>query len=599
MSIWAFIRRLLREQPVRFSLAVITLGLAGFFEGLGVAALVPLLNLLSGTSGTPDKLSTWISAGLKSIGLSFTLLTALSVILVLVFLQQLFTLLQQRIVWGSIYKFEADQRVGLYRAIFDSSWPFFVRSRLGDLVNALTLEASRAAMAYNYLNQMLGALIVVVVYLMLAFALSWQMTTIVLVVGGGLAVALRGRVARGTKYGLRVTNLNGQLQGESIESIGGAKLVKGCAAEGTANARFDRISHHLAGEQFHMQMNTAWVRAFYDTISVSVVISGVYFAVTFFGLRLSELVVFLLIFYRVSPRLSNIQMLQHNVLAFLPALENIDSLRAIAADLHEEGGTRALPPLAEAIRFRSVAFAYEPEKPVIQGIDLDVVCGKMTAVVGPSGAGKTTIIDLVMRLILPDSGEATVDGVAMADLDLPDWRRRIGYVAQDSVLFHTTIRDNIGWANDNASEEQIHEAARLAYADEFIRELPEGYDTLVGDRGMRLSGGQKQRVALARAIARRPEILILDEATSALDAESEAKIQDAIAHLAESMTILVVTHRLATVQDADYIYVLEAGRVVEKGTWDELVGLHGRFDELRKMQALDTLVDAGERGDSK
>ena len=593
-------RRLLREQPVRFSLAVLALGLAGFFEGLGVAALVPLLNLLSGANAAPDKLSRWITAALNAIGLPFNLLTALSVILVLVVLQQFFTLLQQRVVFGSIYKFEADQRTGLYHAVFDSSWPFFVQSRVGDLVNALTLEASRAAMAYSYLNQMLGAVIVVLIYLCLAFALSWQMTAVVAIVGGVLAYGLRGRVARGMKFGLNVTDLNGQLQGESIESIGGAKLVKGCAAEQTAEARFDSISHRLASEQYHLQMNAALVRAFYDTVSVSVVISGVYFAVTNFGLRLSELVVFLLIFYRVSPRLSNIQMLQHNVLAFLPALDNVDALRVTAAQLREEGGSKKLPPLSDGIRMRGVTFAYEAEKPVIQGIDLDIARGKMTAVVGPSGAGKTTIIDLVMRLILPDTGEASVDGVAMADLDLPDWRRRIGYVAQDSVLFHSTIKENIGWANEGASDEQIREAAKLAYADEFIRELPDGYDTVVGDRGMRLSGGQKQRIALARAIARKPEILILDEATSALDAESEAKIQDAIAHLATSMTILVVTHRLATVQDADYIYVLEAGKVVEQGSWDSLVSLHGRFDELRKMQALDTVAaPAAEKPDAE
>jgi ABC-type multidrug transport system fused ATPase/permease subunit len=595
MELVRFLRRLLREQPYRFTFSVLALGVVGLLEGIGVAALVPLFDLMNGSaSADSGTIGNAMRTFFGALHIPYNLLSVLLFVIFFIVAQQVANIGQQKLVWGSIYKFQASLRDRLYEGIFRASWPFFVMEKTGDLINSLAMEADRAAQAYSYLNQMLGAILVVIVYAVLALFLSWQMTLLIVVVGGGLVFFLRKRVSRGTVFGRAVTELNADVQNEALENIAGAKLVKGCAAEDVTVSRFRSFVDRLASQQYRMQMNTAWLKAFYDTGSILAVLLGSFVAITRFDMKFTSLVVFLLVFYRVSPRVSTIQLLQHNVLAFVPAVDRIDELTEKANSYAESSGTRTLGRLQHGVVFDHVGFAYEEGKQVIAEMDLKVRTGKTTAIVGPSGAGKTTVVDLLMRLVLPQTGDVTADGVPMADLDVADWRRRIGYVAQDAVMFHATVGENIAWGRPGASREEVERAAELAFAHDFIGQLPQGYDTVVGDRGMRLSGGQKQRIALARALVRDPEILILDEATSALDAESERKIQQAIEKLAESVTIVIVTHRLATVKGVDYIYVLEAGRVVEEGAWDELVGKRGRFFELKQLQDLDEGRDVPE-----
>jgi len=578
-------RRLLREQPLRFSAVVVSAALAGILDGIWIAALVPLLDVLGG-QGSGGTIGAGVHAVLGVVGLPLSLYSILGFVLFFVLCQAVATIAQAKIAYGSIYGFESDLRNRLYDAVFSARWPFFVREKSADVVNALTVEATRASEAYNYLNQLLGIVLTVAAYVVLAVFLSLQMTAIVLVAGATFAFALRRRVARGSQYGLAVTRLNQNVQSAAMESISGAKLVKGVAAERSSVSRFVTTTLNLAHQQYSMQMNQAWVKLIYDSLSAFVVVIGIWLASTRFHMALPELMVFLVVFARIAPRISNISTLQHSLLSFLPSLDRIDDLTGRAARMLEGGGTVRLPHFMGAIEFRGVTFGYDAAAPIVRDLDLTIAAGRTTAVVGPSGAGKTTIIDLVMRLILPQAGAAEVDGVPMRELDVPDWRSRIGYVAQDAVLFHATVRDNIAFGAPDATDSDVRDAARLAFADEFISEMECGYDTIVGDRGLRLSGGQRQRIALARAIVRRPEILILDEATSALDAESEAKIQQAVAKLARSLTVIIVTHRLATVRDADLIYVLEGGRIVEQGTFDQLVVAHGRFEELRRLQSL-------------
>jgi subfamily B ATP-binding cassette protein MsbA len=255
-------------------------------------------------------------------------------------------------------------------------------------------------------------------------------------------------------------------------------------------------------------------------------------------------------------------------------------------DVRDQPGARPLAPLRDAIRFEAVGFAYEPDKPVLRDFSLDIPAGRAVALVGPSGAGKSTVAQLLPRFWDVGEGRITVDGVDIRDVTLRSLRGQLGLVTQETVLFNTTIRANIAYGRDQIDDERLHACARAAFAEEFIAEFPDGYDTVVGEAGLRLSGGQRQRVAVARALYKDPPILILDEATSALDAEAEAIVQRALENLMRGRTTLVIAHRLATVRNADLIAVMDAGRVVEQGRHTELLAGGGLYARLAELQGI-------------
>jgi ATP-binding cassette subfamily C protein len=585
-----FLRRLLREQPLRFALVAGTLGFAGLMEGAGIVALIPVLQMINHGSGTiapTGKVAILIRTILGLFGLPLTLATGLTFVFVMLLGQQFVILTQQKLAAGSQFGFEARLRTGLYRAIFSASWPFFVKRKAGDITNALTAEATRAAYAYGNLAALIGSTIVVVVYVGIALYMSWQMTAIVLASGAFVIWLLRSRVRRAADFGRAISATNAAIQSEAMENISGAKLIKGTGVEELAIDRFHRSVHYLAGQQYRNNLNGIFTKVSYDTVSLVPILVGIYLAATQFHMPIEQLIVFLFVFYRLSPKLSQLQTTVLSMRSQLPALDVIDRLSADAAESYEKPGGRALERLEQGILLDGVTFAYHPDKPVIRDLTIDIPKGKTVAIVGPSGSGKTTTIDLIMGLLAPGQGAVRVDGVPMTDLDMHSWRSKIGYVAQDAVFFNASVRENIGWICPDADQERIAKAAELAFASEFIDALPAGYDTIIGDRGVALSGGQRQRLALARTLIREPEILILDEATSSLDADSEQKIQRTVDHLAESMTIIMVSHRFSTVRNADLIYVLEDGLLIEHGTWDELLERRGRFRELKELQDLD------------
>jgi ATP-binding cassette subfamily C protein len=289
------------------------------------------------------------------------------------------------------------------------------------------------------------------------------------------------------------------------------------------------------------------------------------------------------------PRLSGLHQSYQLLVNALPAFATfVEMQECCKAAVEPRPRTAEKVDLRDGVEFEHVSFAYEPETRVISGLDLFIRAGETTAIVGPSGVGKSTIADLVIGLIVPDGGRLLVDGAQLSAERMRGWRDQIGYVPQDTFLFHDTIRSNLLWACPGAPEEEMRRALQLAAADEFVEALPKGLETVVGDRGVRLSGGERQRLALARALLRKPALLILDEATSALDSKNEQRIQRAIEALHGDMTILIITHRLSTIREADLIYLVENGSVVEFGNWDDLLAKeNGRFQILYGAQRID------------
>jgi ATP-binding cassette, subfamily B, bacterial MsbA len=268
----------------------------------------------------------------------------------------------------------------------------------------------------------------------------------------------------------------------------------------------------------------------------------------------------------------------------LAAAERAFELLDSPVEIVDRPGARPVDAFRDAVRFESLGFAYAPGDPVLSGIDLEIRRGQVVALVGPSGAGKSTLADLLPRFRDPTAGRITLDGVDLRDLRLQDLRSLLGIVTQETILFHDTVRANIAYGLDDVPQERIEAAAAAANAHDFIAALPQGYDTVLGEKGTRLSGGQRQRVAIARALLRNPPILILDEATSALDTESERLVQQAIEELMRNRTVLVIAHRLSTIRRADQIVVLDGGRIVERGTHAELLGLGGKYHRLHHIQ---------------
>jgi ATP-binding cassette subfamily C protein len=313
-----------------------------------------------------------------------------------------------------------------------------------------------------------------------------------------------------------------------------------------------------------------------------------YVAIAVLNTRTAVLLVLLFAFARVMPLVSNLENSIQQLLIILPDFASVLALEARLAPHAEASPTRReAVRLRQAVRLDSVSFRYEEAvEPALASVTLTIPIGQTTAIVGPSGSGKSTIADLLLGLIIPAQGRVLVDEKPLTVELIPSWRDQIGYLPQDAFLFHDTVRANLLWASPDASEADLQEALEVAAAG-FVTRLPQGLDTVLGDRGVRLSGGERQRIALARALLRRPAMLILDEATSSLDSENEHRVQEAIERLHGHLTILIITHRLATIRLADSIHVLENGRVVESGDWRTLANdSAGRLRSLRAAQGL-------------
>ena len=287
--------------------------------------------------------------------------------------------------------------------------------------------------------------------------------------------------------------------------------------------------------------------------------------------------------FLLLPRLSRFGMFRMNFMNVLPNVETVYNMLQDKSYFQIKNGEKEFTGLNKGIEFKNVTFSYKERDVLLDKFSLQIKKGQVTGLVGPSGSGKSTIVNLILRLYDVNKGSLTVDDVNIKDYDIFTLREKIGFVSQDSFIFNASIKDNIAFGGDY-TEEEIIEAALLANADEFIRKLPEGYDTLVGDRGLRVSGGEQQRIAIARAIIRKPEIIILDEATSSLDNVSEALVQQAINNISKNCTTFIIAHRLSTVQDADVINVLDKGKIVEKGTHEELLKKKGKYWKLYTTQ---------------
>ena len=560
---------------------------SGLSEGAGLAMFVPLLEFM----GSSGKERSWVfdkvESVLTTVGLPYNILSLLIVIVLLVVGALGLILLQRWYLARSQFAFLQSLRDSLTASFFQAGWSHMSEQSHGDLVNKLITECHRAANALLFQILFLGALIQAGIYLAISSILSWELLGLSVVFAILVAFLIRPLIGRSKLLGQAQNIGNKDYSFHIVDFLKGSKLIKATASEPAIIDRLGGFNETLCSIIRRIQVNQQLTYFIVQAIPVVILAIAIGVAHEVLHLSTSFTLVFLLILVRVAPRLIQSQQHYQNYVTAVPGLHTVDQMAADAAKALEEmhANGRAFEVLNTALTLENVSFRYaSKDLQAIDDVSFTVKSRQMVAIVGGSGAGKSTIVDLITGLHRPDSGRVLVDGADLSSIDLASWRRRIGYVTQDVMVFNDTIRNNLTFGAPDVDEGHLSDCLRIAHLTETIDGLPEGLETVVGESGVRFSGGQKQRLALARALAGKPELLILDEATSSLDNESERIIQGAIEEISHKMTIIVVAHRLSTIRKADVIVVMENGRVIETGRYDELVKKQGRFATLHDMQ---------------
>ncbi len=595
----SYIGALADMAPWKLAFASLLMFCVSLTEGVGLLLLVPLLQVvgLDVGGGTVGRIGGFITSTFDAVGVRPTLISVLG-LYVLVIIARAFLSSWQAIVSAALqHGFKVHLRQRLYRAIVNTDWLFFSRSRASDFTHALTTELDRVGRATRLLLRLIGEVGVAAVYILVAASLSPTVSALACVSAAALMLILRSRMKATRASAKEASRATKGLYAAANEQLSGTKTIKSYGAEERNVAIFSGFAERVAQTYIDASRHGAQATFWLNAGLVLVLSLIVYVSIEILATPVSALLLLLYLFAMITRMFSRLQTHYHEFVVDSPALTTVTEMQARCEAAAEPEPARSEGvELRGAMRLEGVSFAYQDsgEPLVISDLDLAIQAGKTTAIVGPSGAGKSTIADLVMGLIPPDGGRVLVDESPLRAEQRRAWRRKIAYVPQDTFLFHDNVRNNLLWARPDASEGEIREALRLAAAEDFVSRLPEGMETVLGDRGVRLSGGERQRLALARALLRKPSLLILDEATSNLDSENERRIQSAIEELHGSMTILIITHRLFTTRGADVIYVLEQGRLVESGDIDTLVTRkQGRFLELCNAQSIDTVTLVG------
>lgn len=565
--------RLLRVAPRRAAARLLVLLLAGgLTDGIGLLLLIPLLQLLTGSSGggtLPGVLRL-----LQRTGWTAHTASMLALFVALVALRAWIQMAREEAA-ATLQNEVVDRwRLRCFEALQHAEWRWWTATRRSDHADLLLADIQRVGNGVFFGLQLAAGGVTLGAWLLAAFALSAPMTLAALL--GGLVVYLGlSRLRRGALgLGHGLTAASRAMHGNVQESLSGIKLAKIFGAESRHLQQLAQTVATLRAQQLRFVAVSARSRALIQVGAAVLLSAYVYLGLELWHTPVAVLLTLVLIFSRMLPQWMAIHQsasqLLHAVSAMLQVQQLLADCEAHAESVSADEGAPATWPLADAIRLDGITVHHAGrEAPALRGVSVNFRARTTTAVMGASGAGKSTLADVLTGLLAPDAGTLSVDGVAVSSAARRAWRRQVAYVPQEVFLFHDTIRHNLAWACPGASEAQLRDALTRAAA-EFVFALPAGMDTVVGDGGLRLSAGERQRIALARALLGRPSLLVLDEATSALDVESEARIRRALERLHGDLTLVIIGHRLPTLEHADQVIVLAAGRLVAQGTWDEV-----------------------------
>ena len=485
-----------------------------------------------------------------------------------------------------------DLRMEIYRKILALPLGFFSQERKGDIIARISGDVQEVETSITSTIEMLiKNPILIVIYLFVLFRMSWQLTLFVIIFAP-LMIGIISATGRRLKAdSAEAQKYWSDTMSQVEETLGGLRIVKAFRAERRMQGRFEGVTENMRRKNNQVAVRQASahpVSEFLGSAMIAIVLwfggtqilgeNAVIDAPTFMS--------YMAILYSIIQPIKDLSKAAYGIPKGLASMERINVILRAENPITEPAQPKPLDGFRETIRFEGVTFRYESGREVLHAVDLEIPKGKTVAIVGASGAGKSTLVDLIPRFYDPAAGRITIDGTDIREVALKDLRALMGNVNQDAILFNDTVFNNIAFGKRDATREEVEAAARIAGAHDFILEREGGYDSNIGDRGVKLSGGQRQRISIARAILKNPPILILDEATASLDTESERSVQEALEKLMSGRTTIAIAHRLSTIKHADEIIVMHEGRIVERGTHDDLLALGGYYRKLHDMQAL-------------
>ncbi len=570
----ALFHRFRRHAGPRLVWALCLLIAVSLLEAAGLVTLMPIIEQLG---LGPVQLGGRIGNGWRTLfqvaGVTPSFESLLAGFAGLLIVQSLLKRISDRLNSELETGFATRLRTDLYTALMQANWLSFTRLKAAEVTRTLTQDVDHASLAAQQGLALASLVALALIHGTMALVCSVPLTLLAIASGLLVALAMRPFNRRSHQAGVTGQELRRQLNHSISEHLAGFKVAKSHGRGEQHGELFRRTTAKLADHQVRSRQLTGVSRSVFEIAGWLALMAFLVAAVRWARVGTGQLVLMVFIFTRLLPRIGAIQSTWQQILNQLPAYAATQSLLErleAARESVPSSGNRI--ELQHALSVQRVTFAYDPEgsRRAVHQVSLRIPARQMTAVVGPSGSGKSTLADLMLGLLTPAEGEISVDGQPLNGGVLADWRNSIGYVPQEPFLFHDTVRANLLWSKPDATDDELHAVLRTAAADTFVARLPQGLDTIVGDRGVRLSGGERQRLTLARALLRRPTLLLLDEATSSLDTANERFVQEAIDRLHGELTLVVIAHRLSTVQQADQVVVLDHGHLVESGTPDEL-----------------------------
>lgn len=554
-------------------------------ELLAMLSLAPMIDILIQTDPSQfSGITKRIMRLFSFLQIPFSLPFILTLFISCHFLKVVFATLQLKTSHHINFLVTKDLIYRAFSAIFNASWSFFSTKKGGDFFSLLQTQINNVGSIVVSLSQFMSSCLQIIFYLYIPFHLSWKVSCLVIVTGS-LSFSLLKLVSKQVKrLSIQSITHNENYLSFLNECLNSIKLIFSFTKQQPSIKKLLALFSQNYHISVRIQLLQAIAQQCYQPIGFLMVAIALLYA-QHLGLMMSNLTVLLYALVRIVPQLSQLAGLTLGLEQQLPYLQSIDTICEDALKAKQPTGTAPFTAFKHQISLQNISFSYEQSTPLIKNVSLNIPKNTMTALVGKSGGGKSTLADIISGFHRADSGAIFIDDTPLDSIDIYQYRSRIGYVMQDSPLFNMSVRDNLYWANPSATNTDMINACGQANALEFIEALPHGFDTLLGERGVRLSGGQCQRIALARALIIQPQLLILDEATSALDSHAESEIQKSIHSLSGKMTILVIAHRLSTIKKAEHIHVVDDGVVVESGAYDELMKMNQAFFEMVGKQA--------------